>query len=278
MGEKTLHSFVEDEVVGFFRINPHRGREQKLTDSVGVHPCTVEDPSGCQDFGFAAQGDRSVSDGNAKSVLCFLNICYLCGETDFTAVCQGVFKGCDPDFPRLDSGGIGAVQSHIDFSCKVWLQSVRFLTGNQFQSRNMILKSVFVLLFQNFSAFGAVAEHQGTASGNGNSQFLAQKRKIHISFYAETAFQCVGFIVVTCINNGSICSGNTHADVVFFLNQKNFELVPGEGPGCHTAQHTASDDTDVCMKGTTHIEWFPDAPECIPQAFPDVPGKRRFSG
>ena len=139
-------------------------------------------------------------------------------------------------------------------------------------------KTVDEISLEAFVGMAYVAEHQGTASGNGNSQFHAQKRKIHISFYAETAFQCVGFIVVTCINNGSICSGNTHADVVFFLNQKNFELVPGEGPGCHTAQHTASDDTDVCMKGTTHIEWFPDAPECIPQAFPDVPGKRRFSG
>ena len=61
----------------------------------------------------------------------------------------------------------------------------------------------------------------------------------------QLRFQGARLRVIAAVNDAGVGTGSAHGNIVFLFQQTDTQIVPAQLSGCHTADHTGTDNGNV---------------------------------
>ena len=157
-------------------------------------------------------------------------------------IANPIFKGCDPQAPGVHRSRTGCIQRSCHTGGQGGFHLPYLPLGQHLQPRYTVGQPIFQLLPKSGQGFFIIGHHQGAASAEGHIQFPAQCIKVSVSGHGHGRLAAAGPVVIACIHNGAVGSGDPGANIRFFFQQDNGQLPPHQAPGDKAAQNPPADD------------------------------------
>ena len=178
-------------------------------------------------FALAADDKIPVLFGNSGNVIAKLEV---------NAVFNRLFRHGKRHFPGVDYARAGCVKRADAFRRNVRLHGANLVAGEDFHIRNAVCNAVFVEVANGFHIVFIKRKNERAAAAERNVQLAADFFRHFVAGYVVFCHKSAGFRVVTCVNNGAVCTGGAHGNVIFPVYQHGFAVKTGKF-SCHSASY-----------------------------------------